>query len=278
MTKTIEPIKTMKLYSNAERIFNELREIGIGLEDPISVEELLPFDQYHYGGAGAVDHAIEMCEFKTENRILEVGSGIGGPARYIAHKTGCTVTALELQSDLHEVGVQLTKQCNLTQSVQHEQGDFLEMELGTASYDGVVSWLVFLHIPNRQRLFARCMEMLNPGGRLYIEDFSRLGTFSQTEQRDLEKKIYCEYLPTPDEYVDQVATAGFCDIQTADMTASWTHFVRTRLDAFRAARDRNLRVHGDTTVDGLDDFYATMRSLYEGGNLGGLRLVATKPE
>ena len=61
------------------------------------------------------------------------------------------------------------------------------------------------------------------------------------------------------------------------MTASWTTFVNGRLAAFRAAADRHIRVHGREIVAGLDDFYAAMDRLYQGGNLGGARVLARKP-
>ena len=273
-----QPIKTMKLYTDVDRVFNELGELGLGDNDPIRIEELTPFDQYHYEGTAAVEHAIKACGIDASQHVLEIGSGIGGPSRYIAHRTGCTVTALELQADLNETAARLTQRCGLAEHVQHRQGDFLDEQATGSGYDALVSWLAFLHIPNRQQLFARCMADLKPGGQLYIEDFSKRGDFSDQELFDLETKIYCRYVPTQDEYIDQVGAAGFTDIQAQDMTDSWTHFVRGRLDGFRSARTRHLRVHGPIIVDGLEEFYAAMTSLYEGGNLGGIRLVARKPQ
>ena len=272
-----EPIKTMKLYTDVDRVFNELRELGVGEDEPVRVEDLTPFDQYHYEGTVAVDYAIHRCGIDANQHVLEVGSGIGGPSRYIAHRTGCTVTALELQADLNETARQLTHRCGLADRVQHRQGDFLGEKATDSGYDALVSWLAFLHIPDRQQLFARCMADLKPGGQLFIEDFSKRGNFSSQEIADLETKIYCRYVPTQDEYVAQVAAAGFTDIQAHDMTEPWTQFVRGRLDGFRAARERHRRVHGEAIVEGLEDFFATMTRLYEGGNLGGIRLVARKP-
>lgn len=272
-----EPIKTMKLYTDVDRIFNELRELGVAEDDVLQVEALTPFDQYHYEGTAAVDHAMNVCGINADQHVLEVGSGIGGPSRYIAHRAGCTVTALELQADLNQTAAQLTQRCGLADRVQHRQGDFLDTSSSDDNYDALVSWLAFLHIPDRQQLFARCMAVLKPEGHLFIEDFSKRGDFSDQERTDLETKIYCSYVPTQDEYIEQVAAAGFTDIQADDMTEPWTRFVRGRLDGFRAARKRNLRVHNEAIVAGLDDFFSTMTSLYEGGNLGGIRLVARKP-
>ncbi len=288
----LEPIKTMKLYTQVARVFNELRELGIDDDDPIRVADLLPFDQYHYEGVTAVEEAIHACAINATKRVLEVGAGIGGPARYLADRVGCRVTALELQADLHAVGAQLTERCGLARYVAHRHSDFLDEHAAAldytghdssardssgAAYDTLVSWLAFLHIPDRQRLFDRCMAVLKPGGYLYIEDFSKRGEFSPAELADLASKVYCRDLPTQPEYVAQVMAAGFGNVQVTDMTEPWTCFVRQRYDAFCGARARHMRVHGAEIVDGLDDFFATMAQLYEGGNLGGLRLVAQKP-
>ena len=98
-----QAIKSMNLYSQVERIYNDLRALGIEDEAPLDVETLTPFDQYHYFGTDAVDEAISMAGITADSKVLDVGSGLGGPARYLAKATGCKVTALELQDDLNEV-------------------------------------------------------------------------------------------------------------------------------------------------------------------------------
>ena len=91
-------IDTMKFYSQVERIYNELRELGYADDAALDVEALFAFDQYHFYGIDAVDEAIQRAGIKAGQRVLDVGSGIGGPARYLAHKTGCQVTAVEFAS------------------------------------------------------------------------------------------------------------------------------------------------------------------------------------
>ena len=150
-------IKTMKLYVQVERVFNELRVLGLSDADKIEVETLSRFDQYHYEGVEAVEEAILRCNIGPQSRVLEVGSGIGGPARYLAHRTSCQVTALELQADLNEIGRNLTARTNLSALVNHQQGDFLEAVSGE-KYDTLVSWLAFLHIPDRSRLLQQCFD------------------------------------------------------------------------------------------------------------------------
>lgn len=77
-------IKSMKLYTNVERIYRELGELGKTVDDPLSVDELCAFDQLHYHGTQALDVAMAVIGIDAQPRWLEIGSGLGGPARYLA--------------------------------------------------------------------------------------------------------------------------------------------------------------------------------------------------
>jgi hypothetical protein len=81
-------------------------------------------------------------------------------------------------------------------------------------------------------------------------------------------------LPSAAEYEAQLRTAGFGDIQVEDVTEQWTGFTGSRLEAFRAGRERNVTVHGLDIVDGLDDFYSTVAGLFSDGVITGLKIVA----
>lgn len=83
----------------------------------------------------------------SNHHVLDVGSGLGGPARYLAHKTGCLVTAIELQDDLHKEAENLTQRCNLQQKLKHITGDFLQMDLGGYSYQARVFLLISWRAP-----------------------------------------------------------------------------------------------------------------------------------
>jgi sarcosine/dimethylglycine N-methyltransferase len=120
-------IKSMKLYTNVERVYNELAELGIGDSEPLKVEQLSTFDQLHYHGTGALDKAIHLLDIESSQQLLEVGSGIGGPARYLASKTGANITALELQADQNQVAHQLSQRCGLSGRINHLEGIFLIM-------------------------------------------------------------------------------------------------------------------------------------------------------
>src|SRR5262245_15728097 len=133
-------IDSMPLYVNVERIDNELTELGIGDDEALTPAQLFPFDQYHYHGTDAVQAAAKLLGLGPASHVLEIGSGLGGPARYLASTVGCRVTALELQGDLHAMATRLSDRCGLGQRITHLRGDALTAALPEASFDAVVSW------------------------------------------------------------------------------------------------------------------------------------------
>lgn len=278
MTDLPEPaaagIKTMRLYTHVDRVRRELAERGIDGDAPLDPALLEPLDQLHYGGRRAVQRAVAPLGLGAGSRVLEIGAGLGGPARHLAAAAGCRVTALELQPDLHELAGELTQRCGLADRVEHVRGDALDVALDAGPFDGVVSWLTFLHIPQRDRLLTRCREWLGDDGALFIEDFHARRPFDDAEREMLARDVYCHRLPDAGAYRDQLARAGFATVAFDDLTDEWTDFTARRDAAFHADAERFRRVHGRAAFDALAHFYGTVRRLFAGGGLGGARIVA----
>ena len=178
------------------------------------------------------------------SRVLEVGSGLGGPARYLVHTVGCHVTALELQEELHALASTLTRRCGLESRVTHVRGDALTYPLADSAFDAVVSWLAIHHIRARPRLLARLAATLRSGGRIYVEDLVARAPFSPGDAAAVRQMLYGETVTSVDDYAADLHKAGFVDIETTDMTPGWTVFCQGRAAAFSSSRDRQERVHG----------------------------------
>ena len=184
-------IKSMKLYNHVDRIFNELREIGKDCSQSLLVQELSNFDQLHYYGTEAVDFAIKKLCINSNMSILEIGSGIGGPARHIANETGATVIAL--QPEQNKLATELTERCGLTKKVIHLGGDFMTHDWQEKKFDAIVSWLTLYHILDHSILLQKCYNLLNPEGFFYVEDLISLQPFSDFELSELLREIYGNY-------------------------------------------------------------------------------------
>ena len=272
-----ENIKSMKLYSNVVRIQNELKEVGKDNDCPLSLTDLESFDQLHYHGVEALDIAIEKLGINHNSNILEIGAGIGGPARYIASKTGAFVTAVELQEDHHQVGIELTRRCGLEEKIKHICGDFLDSCLPTESFDAVVSWLAIYHIPDREKLLNLCFTYLKQKGFFFTEDFACYSSLSNAEQIELSKDFFANYLVSYNDFRLDLSRAGFSNIMADDMTVSWRKFTEDRYNAYKDNIERHERVHNKEIVTNMLNFYDFARRYLSGGKLGGIRIFGQKP-
>lgn len=266
-------IKTMKLYTHVERVERELIANGQA-RGPLNPSDLVAIDQLHYGGTEAVDEAMAELAINADDHILDVGAGLGGPARHMANEVGCAVTAVELQPDLNALGQQLTERCGLSEHITHHCGDVLETDLPEGEFDAMVSWLTVLHIPEREALFGRCRRALKTHGRVLIEDFYAPAPLNAQTQQILKKEVACPYLPSREDYICQLEQAGFGAVELQDMSDGWTEFVAQRLAGFRQHAPEFIDRHGQATFDALDGFYATMDRLFSNRLIGGLRIRA----
>lgn len=269
-------IKSMPLYVDIHRINNELQELGIAPDQPLTPDVLYPFDQLHYHGIDAVRAAAGLVGLGRSSRVLEIGSGLGGPARYLAQTVGCHVTALELQADLHELALDLTRRCNLTKRVTHVRGDALTHPLEVGGFDAAVSWLAIHHIPDRPQLLERLAHAIRPGGHIYIEDLVIREASAREDFLRMKKTLYGITLTDTDAYVQDLDDAGFDEIDVSDMTASWGTFCAARARAFRDSHARQARVHGEPVASRLQLFFDDVAKLFAEGLLGGVRIVARR--
>jgi len=267
-------ISSMPLYTNVDRIAKGLAARGIGPADPIPPEQLFALDQWHYHGTDAIRDAARRLGLRSTDRVLDIGSGVGGPARYLAHTIGCHVTALELQPDLHAIATDLTRRCGLADRVTHLCGDALVHPLPDASFDAAVSWLAVLHIPDRRRLFTRLAQALRPGGRCEVEDLCRRSAFDAEARRDVRRIVYGITVTSIEDYAADLRAAGFADVAATDLTADWAPYAAQRLSAWRHNHADYARVHGEGAYAAQETFYATIARLYASGSLGGVRLEA----
>jgi sarcosine/dimethylglycine N-methyltransferase len=270
-------IAEMPLYTHTDRVARGLAAQGIGPADAIPPEALWALDQWHYHGTDAIRAAAELFGLGPASRVLDIGAGIGGPARYLAHTTGCQVTAVELQPELHAIGVDLTRRSGLADGVTHVCGDVLTVPLADRAFDAAVSWLAVLHVADRPRLFARLARAVRVGGGCYIEDLCLRAPFAAPDLRDLRDVVFGITVTSIETYAAESSAAGFVDVVATDLTPDWAPFAATRLKTWRENADEYARVHGQGAYAAQEKFYAVISRLYDSGSLGGVRLVARLP-
>ena len=277
-------IRKVRLYRSSSSLVRYLHtsldKAGMS-KGTLDVDRLAPLDQrHHYGGVAAVEEAMALCAMSSGSRVINVGSGLGGPSRFISAKTGCDVLAVEMQHDLHSTAQALTDRCGLSSSVTHMAGDFMEVEkfLQRQSYSAIVSWLTVLHFSDRRALFRSSYELLQPGGVFYMADLCRCGNNLSVQERHLlREEVYCQSLSSVDELVAELEAAGFRISYRDVRSNAWATVTRERVVMWEAQRDDIIATSGEGLYEELRNFYSMIRDMMEGGRVGGVVLVARKP-
>jgi len=274
-------IQLMRLYNKPELLrsfYNNLKAHNL-TSGHIDFRDLLPYDQHHYFGEEALETCIKETGITKNSRVINIGSGLGGPARYLGGVVGCGVLAVELQHDLHRTAEELTHRCDLSHLVHHMAGDFLQVgqHFAPEAYETVVSWLTVLHISDRASLFRLCYKLLKPGGIFYAEDFFDKNKLTPTEKKILRDQVYCAYVPDMQTYLSQLTDSGFEIVQAKDLTEDWVRYTAERVARFDDNKEQLIQIHRVDTFNRLRYFYNVIKELYAAGNLGGARFVARKP-
>jgi SAM-dependent methyltransferase len=148
-------------------ILDALRAAGKNL-DALTPADLAPMDEFHIRGKEATLELAGLAALASTERVLDVGGGLGGPARTLASTVGCAVTVLDLTAEYCRVGEMLTARTGLGERVRFEHGSALEMPFAAASFD--VAWTQHssMNVADKERLYAEIYRVLRPGGRLAL--------------------------------------------------------------------------------------------------------------
>ena len=272
----LSDLRAVPLYTHVNRVARGLAARGIGPDDAIPTAELFALDQWHYHGTDAIRDAGAFLGLGPTSRVLDIGSGIGGPARFLAHTTGCHVTALELQPELHRVGLDLTRRSGLADRVTHLCGDALAVALPAGAFDAVISFLAILHVDDRPGLFRKLSAALRAGGQCYVEDLCQRAPWAPADLQDLRRIVHGVSVTSIEDYAADLRRAGLVDVVATDLTDDWAPYAAERLQAWRANRVDYTAIHGEGTWAAQELFYATIDRLYRNGSLGGVRLTARR--
>jgi len=180
------------------------------------------------GGAGMAMELIGKMNLKPDNRVLDVGCGLGGSAFLMADRFDLLVDGIDLSRNMLEIANQKRDAYGLGQRVSLEYGDCLELDR-PGHYDAVYSRDVFLHIRDKARLFSVLKRSLQPGGILLFTDYC---CGQQPWHTDfvayVKDRGYC--LSTLPEYVRLVADAGFDHAEAQDISARFIQILQSDLD------------------------------------------------
>jgi len=194
------------------RLSAALMDDGVDPNHP-TMEALAPYDQFHGRGLEATVEVAGLIEADATDHLLDIGSGIGGPARYFANRFGCRVTGIDLTPEFCEVARQLTRLLRLADQVGFEVGDALAMPFTDASFDGAYSMNVSMNIADKATLYREVHRVLKPGAWLVLSEIAKGEGGEMDYPTPWARSALTSFLSTPEETRRGLEQAGFDVIQ-----------------------------------------------------------------
>ncbi|MGH2346772.1 MAG: SAM-dependent methyltransferase [Chloroflexota bacterium] len=143
--------------------------------DLAPIDQLAGVDEFHIGGRQATQMVCQRMDLKNGLKILDVGCGLGGAARFMAAHYGAEVDGVDLTPEFVEVGNALTQAAGLGNKVRLLRASALSLPQEDASFDRASMFHVGMNIENKAALFAGISRVLRPGGLLAVYDVMTVG-------------------------------------------------------------------------------------------------------
>src|SRR6266853_4074155 len=152
-----------------ERLNAALTAFGTD-EQRLTPQQLASLDQFHTRGLTATVELAKSAGITADMSVLDVGSGLGGPARLLAATYGCQVTGVDLSEPFVDAARYLTERTGQSERVSFETGSALELPFDDGRFDVVLLQHVAMNISDRARLYREIRRVLKPGGRFATFD------------------------------------------------------------------------------------------------------------
>lgn len=153
-------------------ILDTLRAAGTDV-DRLTATDLSAVDEFHLGWRDATVAFAKDLGLSAGMRVLDIGSGIGGPARYFAEAHGCRVTGIDLTPEFVQVAGALTRRCGLSDKVEFREASATGLMFEDGVFDVATLIHVGMNIEDKEKVFAEARRVLRPGGRFGVYDIMR---------------------------------------------------------------------------------------------------------
>ena len=167
----VNEMKHIHSYYSPNDLYNKiiegLNKLGKDLSK-ITLDDLQPVDEFHIRGDVATKELINLSAFTPDMHILDVGCGIGGSTRRLAHETGCCVTGIDLSDEYIDTAQRLTQLLNMQERVKFHATSALALPFDDNSFDGVWSLQMNMNVEDKLSWLKETYRVLKPGARAVL--------------------------------------------------------------------------------------------------------------
>lgn len=201
----------------AGAIADRLRAAGKDLRRLTSAD-LGAIDEFHIRGRKATLELAEGLNLTADSHVLDLGSGLGGPARTLAETYGCHVTGLDLTPAFCTAATALSQWVGLGDKVTFQQGDATQLPFADGTFDAAMTIHVAMNIAAKDRMYAEARRVLKRGGRFGIYDILQGDGGDVLYPVPWAREPSISHVATPDEMQALLSGAGFKIVGVVDST------------------------------------------------------------
>ena len=192
---------------------------ALNLSPPLDPDRLAPVDEFHIGGRKATVPFVDAMNLSKDSRVLDLGCGLGGPARYVAATTGAHVTGIDLTREFVDTARTLTEWTSLSDRIELVQGSILDLPFEENSMDAAYMIHVGMNIADKEGLAREVARVLKPGATFALYDVMQVGGGAMTYPAPWASTSDLSALAPPDTYEAALEVAGFEVGERIDRTA-----------------------------------------------------------
>lgn len=208
-------------HYNSGHLLNRISDgcAALDLKPPMAPGALAAVDEFHIGGRVATEPFVTAMKLSEESRVVDLGCGLGGPARYVAETTGAFVTGIDLTPEFVETGRVLTDWTGLADRVRHVEGSVLELPLDEDTMDAAYMIHVGMNVSDKVGIAREAARVLKPGGIFSLYDVMQVGTGQMDYPAPWAASSDQSALAAPETYEAALKSAGFEITDRIDRTA-----------------------------------------------------------
>jgi ubiquinone/menaquinone biosynthesis C-methylase UbiE len=192
-----------------------LADAAVDVES-ISTAALAPVDEFHIRGRAATLEIAEALAVDADSTVLDIGSGLGGPARTLAEAIGCHVSGIDLTPEFCETADELSKWTGLADRTQFAVGDATALGFPDDAFDAVMTIHVAMNIADKAGMYREARRVLKPGGRFVVYDVLQGPAGDVHFPVPWARDASTSYLATAEEMRELLDRAGFTVIRQID--------------------------------------------------------------
>ena len=221
----------------AAAIFEALAAAGKDVNN-LTLQDLAPVDEFHVRGQEATAGLARAARLDATMHVLDVGSGVGGPSRYLAAEFGCRVTGLDLTQEYCRTAQVLADRIGLGDRILYRQGNALNMPFDDASFDVAWTQHTAMNIEDKSSMYSEMWRVVKQGGLIAIYDILAGDGGPVHFPVPWAREPSISFLATPDELHDLLEEVGFEVLSwrdTTDLGREWFRAMRRRTQEEGAA-------------------------------------------